>query len=152
MNSICVKDDDYLRSYLLRNNKYQNGITYSTRKNKHDFIFHDWLTNSNKNTGWAEHVGASSKIKKVTSAFPSFKARINTRVRFILFPKMNKNKFKKSWKILHPNAKDNLWKKWLHLSKRRRIIFLLMTNSSPLKSQLKLGIKIPYLICIIFKG
>ena len=41
MNSICVKDDDYLRSYLLRNNKYQNGITYSTRKNKHDFIFHD---------------------------------------------------------------------------------------------------------------
>lgn len=41
MQGVCVKNDDYLKSYLLKNNRYQNGYSPISKKNKHNFIFYD---------------------------------------------------------------------------------------------------------------
>jgi hypothetical protein len=41
---VNIRDDDYLKSYLLKNQRYYNGIGNNnsiSRKNKHDFIFQD---------------------------------------------------------------------------------------------------------------
>ena len=43
MQSVCVKNDDYLKSYLLKNNRYQSGYSPISKKNKHNFIFYDWI-------------------------------------------------------------------------------------------------------------
>lgn len=36
-----IKDDDYLKSYLLKNQRYQNSNNSISRRNKYDFIFQE---------------------------------------------------------------------------------------------------------------